>query len=107
MNKNEIFISGYAKLPSNITASKLYEVIAVGLIVNKEDGTIKDSDCSLATSMAIDYVKGLLIGENINEFDLIEKKINAHYYGSAKKSLISALFNCKRKYEEIIDCITK
>lgn len=103
MNRNEIFISGYAKLPSNITASKLYEVIAVGLIVNKEDGTIIDSDCSLATSMAIDYVKGILKGENINKFEQIEKKINNHYYGSAKKSLISALFNCKRKFEEITE----
>jgi len=101
MKQNEIFISGYAKLPSQITASKLYEVIAIGLIVDKESGKILNADCSLATKIAVEFVKDLLLGENLNDIEAINEKIHKYYFGSAKKALVTAISSCKKKYDEI------
>ena len=74
MESNEILITGYAKLPQGITAQELYSVIAVGLVVEKNSGVIIDSDCSLATQLAKNFVKKILVGSSLNDIDNIEKK---------------------------------
>lgn len=101
MKENEIFISGYAKLPNQITASKLYEVIAIALIIDRNSGKIINADCSLATKLSVDFVRNLLINENINKIEKIQERFNNYYFGSAKKALITAILSCKRKFDEI------
>lgn len=104
MNKqiaDEIFISGYAKLPGDITASNLYKVIAVGLLIETKTGIIKKSECTLATSVSRGFLTELINGTNINDEDKLIHIIEISYFGSAKKSLIAALVNCKKKYDEL------
>lgn len=104
MNKeiaDEIFISGYAKLPENITASNLYKVIAVGLLIETKTGIIKKSECTLATSVSRDFLTKLLNESNINDEEELMYTIEISYFGSAKKSLQAALLNCKKKYDEL------
>lgn len=103
METNEILITGYAKLPQGITAKELYSVIAVGLIVEKNSGVIIDSDCSLATVLAKDFVKKILVSTNINDVESIEKKFKKYYYGSARKAIISAVKTCAEKYKQICE----
>lgn len=101
MDSNEIFVTGYAKLPQGITAAELYSIIAVGMIVNKETGLILDVDCTLATEMGKNFVKRLVVGKNINEVEGIDNAFNEMYYGSAKKALISAIRTCNEKFRQI------
>ncbi len=101
MEKKEVFISGYAKLPMGITAWELYRVIAIGLLVEKQSGEILAVDCTLVTSVAKQFINSILVGENLNNIDVIIKKFEETYYGSAKKALITAVKICQRKYEEI------
>jgi len=103
LSENKMFISGYAKLPQGITANKLYDVIAIGLLVDKETGKILDADCSLVTRVAQSFVRELLIGESLNNFEKIEDKLKRQYFGSAKKALISACKICNEKYIQIIE----
>ncbi len=103
MKTFEIFISGYAKLPGGTTAEELYKVVAVGVIVDKYTGRIIDADCSLVTSVAKDHVRKLLIGKDLNDFQLIEGAITDTYFGSAKKALITSVKKCHEKYKQIID----
>ena len=103
MSPNRIFISGYAKLPKGITASELYSVIAVGLLINKHTGEILDAEASLVTDVAQTFFKNHLIGENINNIELIEKTFRECYYGSARKAIISALRTCHEKYGQVVE----
>ncbi len=103
LNPNEIFITGYAKLPQGITAAELYTVIAVGMLVDEKTGEIYDVDCSLATDIAKTFVRKLLVGTSITEFKLIEDKFNEKYHGSAKKALLSALKIINEKYLNLIN----
>jgi hypothetical protein len=93
MESNEILITGYAKLPQGITAKELYSVIAVGVIVEKNSGVIIDSDCSLATQIAKDFVRSILVGCSLSDID----------YGSARKAIISAVKTCAEKYKQICE----
>ena len=98
LDTNEIFVTGYAKLPQGITATELYTVIAVGMLVDANTGDILDIDCSLVTSVARDFVKKLICGKNLNDLDEIEDLFNDKYHGSARKALISAFRTCSEKY---------
>mgnify|MGYP004702186433 CR=1 FL=1 len=88
MSPNRIFISGYAKLPKGITASELYGVIVVGLLINRNTGEILDAEASLVTDVARTFFKNHLIGENINNIDFIEKTFRDCYFGSDRKSVV-------------------
>lgn len=98
MEKNEIFISGYAKLPQGITAAELYTVIAVGLVIDRDTGEIFEVDCTLSTDVAKNFVKKLVIGKNLNDIEAIENAFNERYHGSAKKALLSALRIANERY---------
>ena len=100
---DDIFVTGYAKLPSNITATKMYEVIAVGLLIKTYTGEIIEAECTLSTSLANRVVAGILIGKNIREMDDIEHELDVTYFGSAKKAIKTAVQNCKKKFESIFD----
>ncbi len=101
MERKEIFVTGYAKLPQGITAAELYSIIAVGMMIDRDTGLIADVDCTLATEMGKNFVKSLVIGKNLNEVDAIDAEFNLNYYGSAKKALISAIRTCNEKYRQI------
>jgi hypothetical protein len=97
-----IFVTGYAKLPQGITAAELYSVIAIGLVVNIENGQIAEADCSLVTETGRRFVKQIIEGRNINDLDDIVEEIRSKYFGNAKKAIISALKMCFEKYQAAI-----
>ncbi len=99
--KNKAFITGYAKLPQGITASELYKVICVGLLVDKETSVIEEAECSLVTKLANRVFSELVVGKTLLDIEEIEEAFANCYYGSAKKALISALKTCYEKYNQI------
>lgn len=103
MEPNEIFLTGYAKLPKGITATELYRVIAVGLIVDSKTGIILDADCSLVTRVAKEFFRELVVGKNLNDYQELQVIFKEKYFGSAKKALISALKTCNEKFKQITD----
>jgi hypothetical protein len=102
LNENIIFVTGYAKLPQGITATELYTVIAVGLLLDKTTGIITDVDCSLVTTVARQFVKDLIVGKSILDFEAIEVAFTQRYHGSARKALLSALKIINEKYQNIL-----
>lgn len=87
-----IFFTGYAKLPSNITAEKLYEVIAVGVEVDPKTGIIVDCDVTLATAVAKSFFRKLATGYNLNNgIEGLTYTFERRYFGSARKAIITGL----------------
>jgi len=101
LKKNEIFLTGYAKLPEGITARELYGVVALGMTVNRETSEILDAEPTLSTYLARSFVKELLVGEKLNNIDHIENKFRHHYFGSAKKAILTAIKICYKNYKKI------
>lgn len=90
--QDTVFITGYAKLPTAITAEKLYQVIAIGLEVDPHTGIIVDGDCTLATELGRSFFRRAVIGHNIEigSEELI-KEFEIRYQGSARKAIVTAL----------------
>lgn len=106
MSPENIFVSGYAKLPRGITSAELYGIIGVGLLINKKTGEILDAEASLVLVIAKNFLKDNLVGQNINNIDHLEKIFKESYFGSARKAIISALKTCHEKYRMVIEGTT-
>ena len=87
-----IFITGYAKLPSSITAEKLYQVIAIGVEIDPDTGIIVETDCTLATQVGKNFYRKLVLGYNLSEgIDTLISRFEKRYHGSARKAIITGL----------------
>nr|WP_297202092.1 DUF3870 domain-containing protein [Thermanaeromonas sp.] len=86
-----LLLTGYARLPSTITAYRLYEVIGIAVEVRPDDGEILDADCSLATSVARRFVRDIAVGYKLSDgIDGLVQEIERRYWGSARKAIIMA-----------------
>ncbi|MBP2635899.1 MAG: hypothetical protein H6Q72_1806 [Firmicutes bacterium] len=98
-----ILFSGYAKLPTGITASEIYKVIGVVISVDEDTALIMEADCTLATAVARNHVSSILIGKSINNPDQLVRIVDKTYQGSAKKAIITAIriiYDKYRSYKE-------
>lgn len=98
-----ILFSGYAKLPTGITASEIYKVIGVVLSIDEDTGNIVEADCTLATAVARKHVSSILVGNSITNPDHLVRIVDKTYQGSAKKAIITAIRIIYDKYRSYKD----
>jgi len=97
--KETLFFTGYARLPGGITASRVSEVVGVGVEVEPDTGRIVDAECTLATNLARDFFRRLVVGRRLEgDFAAVVKDIERRYHGSAQKALSTALKAVLEKY---------
>lgn len=97
-----ILISGYAKLPANITSEEIYKTLVTVAIVDRNSGMILDAECSMVTDIAKQFIANLMIGYNLNDglFGLMEQ-FEKTYFGHAKRAVETSLKMIFTKYSEI------
>jgi hypothetical protein len=99
-----VLFSGYAKLPVGITASEMYKVIGVILVIRVETGEIIEADCTLATALARNYVSKILVGQSLKHGpDSALHIIDKIYQGSAKKAIMTSLRIIYDKYRSFME----
>lgn len=84
----KVFLSGYAKLPDNTTAQKLYSHLVLVVTVEMPGGIIQDADCTMATELGRRFIRELLTGYDLHwgPEPLVEL-LNQTYYGHLRKAL--------------------
>ncbi len=87
-----ILLSGYAKLPSNTTAQKLFDQLVVVASVDYSSGIVLDVDCTMATELGRRFVIDTLKGYDLNRGpNALLETVQLHYFGHLKKALLTAL----------------
>ena len=103
-NVGEVLFSGYAKLPTGITASEIYRVIGIIVIVDMETEVIIEADCTLATGLARRQVCRFLEGSSLKDgVATIVGQVEEGYQGSTKKAIVTAvriIYDKYRSYRE-------
>ena len=90
-----VFLSGYAKLPDNTTAQKLYNHLV--LVV-----TVQDADCTMATELGRRFVRELLTGYDLNQGpDALVETLSRTYYGHLRKALQTCFKGICAQFSEI------
>ena len=97
-----ILLAGYAKLPSNTTASKMFDQLVVVADVDFESGIVLDVDCSMATDLGRRFVHTMMKGYNLNVgIDSLLEQINLKYYGHLKRALLTAVREIGQQYTDL------
>ena len=106
-DRNCVLISGYAKLPSNITAETVYSILAIVVLFDARNGTILSAEASMVTDLARSFVSELLVGYNLNDGpEKLMQLFELHYHGTAKKALETAVRMVFSNYQDYMDGCT-
>lgn len=97
-----ILLAGYAKLPSNTTASKMFDQLVLVADVDFESGVILDVDCSMATELGRRFVLTMMKGYNLNRgMEALLEEVNLKYFGHLKRALLTAIREVGQQYAEL------
>lgn len=100
---HQVFLSGYAKLPENTTAQKLYNHLVLVVTAQVPAGTILDVDCTMATDLGRRFIRELLVGYDLNRGpDPLVEKLNRAYYGHLRKALQTCIKGICIQFSEIV-----
>lgn len=98
-----IFLSGYAKLPDNTTAQKLYSHLVLVVTVRVPEGIIQDVDCTMATELGRRFVRELLTGYDLRQGpDPLVEALSRSYYGHLRKALQTCFKGICAQYGEYL-----
>ncbi len=97
-----IYLSAYAKLPADMPSGEVYKALDIGLVVNYRTGEVEDASVTLLTSEAVNFLKQIIVGYNINDntIDPLLNKIKSRYFGASQKAVCVALRLIYEKYED-------
>ncbi len=98
-----VLFSGYAKLPSNTTAQKIYDELALVALIDMETGVIHSAECTMVTGIAKEFVNSLLVGYSMNRgIDPLVALVEQKYHGHLKKALVTAVKMIGNEYCEAV-----
>ncbi len=103
-DENIVLFSGYAKLPTGITATEIYKIVGITVLIDINTGIITNADCTLATHLARRHISEAITGHCLKDgpehlLHLIERI----YQGNAKKAIITAIRIIYDKYRSYVD----
>ncbi len=98
--RETIIVGGYAQFPEGITGHEVFGVLGMGLEVDAKTGEIVGCDASFVTEQPRDFLRGVVIGKNIEKNGIQEavEEINRRYFARGKKAIISALYDASNNY---------
>lgn len=96
-----ILLAAYAKMPVGTSAQRIYDNLALVLIVERQTGRIKQAEVSFVTQAARDFLADLLCDYDLNQgAEPLLQLLQAVYFGPLKKALLSAVKMAAAQYEE-------
>lgn len=97
-----VLFSGYARMPSNTTAQRIYEELALVAVIDMETGVIHNVECTMVTGLAKEFVSNLMIGYDMKQgIDPLVARLERQYQGHLKKALVSAIKMVGTQYADM------
>ncbi|MGM9614884.1 MAG: DUF3870 domain-containing protein [Oscillospiraceae bacterium] len=97
-----VLFSGYARLPANTPAQKMYEELVLVAVVDMNTGVVHEADCTVATDLAKKFVCSLLVGYDMNRgIDPLMALAERRYQGHLRKALVSCIKMIGAQYAEV------
>ena len=95
-----LFVTGYGKLPLTSAASKVYEAIVVAVTIDPANSIIIEADSNLVTALGREFLNKLVEGYCLDDgVEGLEERLERYYHGSARRALVTALYNIYNRYE--------
>lgn len=88
-SENSIYLSAYAKLPSEMPSAEMYKALDIGFVIDLKTGMIEDVSITLLTDEARNFLKQIIVGYNIDKggIDHLIETIKKKYFGASQKAV--------------------
>ncbi len=94
-----IMVVGHAALPNGAALKSVYDNLALVAEISPKYGVITRCGINLASSVAEDFVVGLLVGHSLfDDVDEGVEEIRSRYTGTLTNALIAAYKDLKRNF---------
>jgi precorrin-3B methylase len=99
LSQEFLFVTGYGKLALTSAAAKVYEAIVVAVTIDPTTSMIIEADSNLVTALGRDFLRNLLEGYCLEDgVEGLEERLEKRYHGSARRALVTALYNIYNRY---------
>ncbi len=107
-SKNSIYVSAFAKLPTDMPSGGVYKAVDIGLIINTETKVIEEISFTLLTEEAKGFLKQLAEGYCLeNGIDELVDIIKKRYFGASQKAICVTLKLAYEKFIQIVEAENK
>jgi hypothetical protein len=99
--KDVIYVVGHARLPSETTAKHVYDILSLGLALDRESGRILEVSCTTLPPYGNEFIREILLGKKIEEdLDTITEEIRSRYICRTSNALLAALEDLLKRFKE-------
>ncbi len=104
MHKRLALFSAYTKLPQQTTASVMFKVAAVVVLINVETGKIVEAEATLSTELSKRVFAQAVVGQSFEQGpEAVLQRIRGCYQGSARNALLTAIRVVYDKYRAYLE----
>ncbi|MCS7460995.1 DUF3870 domain-containing protein [Paenibacillus doosanensis] len=101
-DKDTVYIIGDAQVSVNNPITQQFNAFFIGLVVDTTNHKIVDAGCSSMIPLTSEFVRSLLIGQNMLQLETASDEIRRRYHGSSQKALIVAFKDAQKKYKSAL-----
>ncbi len=99
--KDAIYVVGHAKLPAETTAKHVYELLSIGLLLERETKRILEVSCTTCPAYGSEVIQTILLGKRLEEdLAVITEEIRSHYVCKTRNALLAALDDLIKRLRE-------
>ncbi len=96
-----VYVIGESRTNKDNAITIIYNSFYMSLEIDVKDDSIIDIGCTHTVSLTEKFIKGIFIGRDIKDSDLIENEIKRRYHGTSQKAIIVSYKDALKKYLEI------
>ncbi|OLR64755.1 DUF3870 domain-containing protein [Peptoniphilus porci] len=98
--KNTLYLTGEARTNLDNAITKIYGTFYMAFEIEK-NGVIVNMDSNATLRLTRDFIRGIFIGKNIADEDLITDEILKRYNASSTKAIITAYKDALQRYKKL------
>jgi len=96
-----IYVVGHARLPTETSAKHVYDILSLGLALQKETQKIVEVSCTILPSYGNDFIRDILLGKSLEEdLKTITEQIRSRYICRTRNALLAALDDLLKRLRE-------
>jgi hypothetical protein len=103
LRPDTIIISGFARLPENMSSAASPAMLSIDVEVDPQDGKVVDCSCSLPAGLAKKILSNSLLGREIEAgVKGAVAQIEKRFFSVAKRAIIATLEDVYRNYHRYL-----
>lgn len=99
--RETIYVVGHARLPAETSAKHVYDILSLGLALEKATKKIVEVSCTTLPAYGNEFIRGLLLGKRLEEdLKFITEQIRSRYICRTRNALLAALDDLLKRLRE-------